>query len=100
MTTLEDVNARVQRGCKCSGKNCFKDVSPDIILTLRNSKCTLTKAVLCLRLSWMCCDGVDPCYTMVEQLSGSSRVLVQGPLTALRWTIQMSAKWFSLMPIA
>ena len=43
VTTLEDVNARVQRGCKCSGKNCFKDVSPDILLTLRNSTCTLTK---------------------------------------------------------
>ena len=43
MTTLEDVNARVQRGCKCSSKNCFKDVSPDNLLTLRNSPCTLTK---------------------------------------------------------
>ena len=28
----------------------------------------------------MCCDGVDPCHTMVEQLSCSSGVLVQGPL--------------------
>ena len=37
------MNARVQRGCKCSGKNCFKDVPPDILLTLRNSTCTLTK---------------------------------------------------------
>ena len=42
VTTLEDVNARVQMGCKCSGKNCFKDMSPDILLTLRNSTCTLT----------------------------------------------------------
>ena len=49
VTTLEDMNARVLRGCKCSGKNCFKDVSPDILLTLRNTTCTLTKAVLCLR---------------------------------------------------
>ena len=49
--TLEDGNARVQRGCKCSGKNCFKDVSPDILLTLRNSTCTLTKDQLqCFRL--------------------------------------------------
>ena len=43
VTTVEDVNARVQRGCKCSGKNCFKDVSRDILFTLRNSMCTLTK---------------------------------------------------------
>eukprot|EP00117_Sycon_ciliatum_P015843 scpid94798/ scgid15533/ len=36
VSTLEDVVARVEKGCGCQGANCFTNIAPDDILRVRN----------------------------------------------------------------
>ena len=45
-STVEEVQARVDKGCSCADVNCFKNVSPDTLLTARNTALAMTNEEL------------------------------------------------------
>ena len=45
-STVEEVQARVDKGCSCADVNCFKNVSLDTLLTARNTALAMTNEEL------------------------------------------------------
>ena len=96
--TVEEVQARVDKGCSCADVNCFKNVSPDTLLTARNTALAMTKE--------------EPYYYVAGKLDvfrrrgpvtshhGSIAQWMQrgersGPLIAMKWMVTKCARLFS-----